>query len=364
MVVFYGFPTSTNKYLWCWTNTYYTDGTYDTDYEIIAVCGQDGNDGSSGNNGCVIRTFENGFVSGQTYRNDTNYYTSGVRYLDFILVENSSYASGYKVYQTVTTHSYASGDESNSSYFTEVSTNAASAFFNYIIAKDASIKMLTGSFIGVKDSSGNIVAGLIGGNFPIFAGSSTPSSAPFRVGTDGSFYSNNATVTGTFTMYLNSYNFVNIEVKSRAFNGSSMNTNIYSIADDTAAFFATSSGTCLRLFSSNSNGYAIRSIGSVDLTNNNGGSVYINGLCLKEATLSDGIYLTNDGDNYIYAGSSDITVNLPTSPHIGKIITIRKIGTGNITVKSNKSMYTSFGSPSSSNSVNIINGRTVIFRLS
>ena len=331
-------PTSTNKYLWCWTNTYYTDGTYDIDYEIIAVCGQDGSSGSSGNNGCVIRTFENGFVSGQTYRNDTNYSTSGVRYLDFVLVENSSYASGYKVYQTVTTHSYSSGDESNSSYFTEVSTNAASAFFNYIVAKDASIKMLTGSFIGVKDSSGNIVAGLIGGDYPIFAGSSTPSSAPFRVGTDGSMYSTSGFIggfnIGAKKLY-NTDNSAQLEIGSdadgssyfRAGGNDSYSASIRAKAGQTGLDIQSygSGAKGLHITSNYYSTYAIESYGNVLLKARSGEKISINGISLGYSYISDSSYDVVSYDDLIFHStqSYNSTINLPSpSSYVGKILFI------------------------------------------
>lgn len=157
----------------------------------------DGDKGEKGNNGCLQRVFENGYVIGQIYRNDTNLETDSIRYLDFICKENTSMASGYDVYRCVQTHT-ASSDKApgNTSYWEKVDENAASAFFTYLIAKGANIKILTGSKFSVMDSSGNVVGCLMAGDYPLFIGASTATDSPFKVSKEGKAYMTNAEISG------------------------------------------------------------------------------------------------------------------------------------------------------------------------
>ena len=191
--------TPTNKYLWSYTLTRYTNGTQKTDGpKLIGVYGD------TGLQGCIMRMFENGITVGQEYRNDADG-TGGVyRYIDHIAVENSSMQSGYDVYRCKTTHTATStGEYSNTSLWEKVSVNAGSAFFTYLLAKNAYIKMLSGARMvvqGTVDGTVKVRGGMQGDDSkPIFwagADELTMEDAPFRVMADGSIYGSKVRLTG------------------------------------------------------------------------------------------------------------------------------------------------------------------------
>lgn len=71
-----------------------------------------------------------------------------------------------------------------------------------LFAENAVINFLQGMEFVVHNSKtdisvNTIIAGLVGGDIPLFVGSNTPSNAPFRVAKDGSFVATKADITGT-----------------------------------------------------------------------------------------------------------------------------------------------------------------------
>lgn len=151
--------------------------------------------GAQGYNGCVPRVFDVGLVAGQTYYcNDTTINktdpnvldnSDGIRHLDAVAVLDSTMQSGYAVYQckrnyTATQNAQTKAEFESitnwSTYFVKVSENAASAYFTYLIAQNAFIKMLAGAMMVVQDSNGNVVGGMQGNaELPIFwAGAQLP----------------------------------------------------------------------------------------------------------------------------------------------------------------------------------------------
>lgn len=143
-------PTrTTGTYIWARDVTYYDSGdpTYGT-----AFC----TSGDTGFNGCTIRTHQNGFEIGKTYVNQTNVASVDMRYRDVVITPTThSAASGYDVYMCkATSTTYAAGDEKNTSKWEEVSQNEASAYFTYLIAKEANINVLSGASFTIQDSNG------------------------------------------------------------------------------------------------------------------------------------------------------------------------------------------------------------------
>ena len=167
---------------------------------VSIVC--DGVKGDTGLTGCRERVFES-YTQGQTYYNQENENTPGVRYVDFIAIEDNTKASGYAVYMCAMTHeATASTFNGDSSNWTEVSINAASAYFKYIIAKNANIKILSSAQFTIVNSDGTVAAGFANGEIPFWIGHATPGSAPFRVTRAGKVYANGGEFTGNiFTPY-------------------------------------------------------------------------------------------------------------------------------------------------------------------
>jgi hypothetical protein len=121
-------------------------------------------------------------------------------------VPDSTLASGFRVYMCKTTHpATALTFQADIANWEEVSENFSSAYFNYIIAKNAHFEFGSSNQLVIYDSQNNIVAGLTGDipdefheddSVRIWAGGSNPSIAPFRVQQDGQFYSNKAHIQG------------------------------------------------------------------------------------------------------------------------------------------------------------------------
>ncbi len=178
------------------------NGTSITATTTQLLMGNQGQQGATGYPGVVHRVFENGNVVGQVYRNDVNLASTGLRYLDFQMKEDSSMESGYAVYQCVLTHTATSSTgPGNTTYWTKLSANAASAFFRFLIAQNASIKVLSNSRFLLMNGSNEVVAGMQGSNegMPVFWAGSTEDNAdkaPFRVYPDRGTYVEGHVVSG------------------------------------------------------------------------------------------------------------------------------------------------------------------------
>ncbi len=152
----------------------------------------------AGLSGCHERVFEV-FTAGQTYYNEENTEKSGIRYVDFLAVEDDTYTSGYRVYMCTETHVAASTFNDDSQYWSEVNINVASAFFTYLIAKNANIKVLSSAQFTIAETNGTVVAGLANTTVPLWVGGSNPSTAPFRVTRTGKLYATGAEISGKIT---------------------------------------------------------------------------------------------------------------------------------------------------------------------
>lgn len=181
---------------------------YDRERICVVKDGDTGDQGSPGPTGCHERVYQqyihdNNFY----YHNDENDTTiQGIRYVDFMCVEDPSLASGYRVYMCKVTHpATAATFNDDIANWEPVSINASSAYFNYIVAKNAYFKFGSSNQLAIYNSSNQIVAGLTGDipdeyneddSVRIWAGGDNPSIAPFRVQQDGQFYSDKAHIKG------------------------------------------------------------------------------------------------------------------------------------------------------------------------
>ena len=212
-----------NPPLWCFTDEkgnrlLFNDGGYiltgetnNAEYQEMAadgatgadgkdgkdgVNGKDGKDGLQGIQGCVIRDSE--WTSGVEYRNDEG---TANGYIDVVLVRNDSTATGWMAYKCKKTHvSSSSITPTNTNYWEEFGANVSAVFTSLIIAKNAKIKFLQGNQLTIQKTDGTITAGLsgseAGGKVRIWAGSSNPDNAPFRVNESGTVWMEDANVSG------------------------------------------------------------------------------------------------------------------------------------------------------------------------
>lgn len=150
--------------------------------------GTNGKKGDKGDNGCIQRVWQT-FIEGQVYRNDTKVESNDsadIHYLDFMAVSDNSLTSGWRIYQCVKTHTAGKQAElSDRTLWKELSINAQSAFFTFLIAKNANIQILSSSRIVIPNEIGETAAGLANGDIPLWVGNNVPAKAPFNVTKEG-----------------------------------------------------------------------------------------------------------------------------------------------------------------------------------
>ena len=229
--------STTNPPLWCWTDNAgnrftFADGGYvltgevnTTEYDVWSEKGDTGEKGDKGDKGddgekgdkgdkgdqgvqgiqgCIFRESEWSASSVQ-YRNDEAL-TSGTRYIDFALIRNDAAIDGWDVYKCLKTHvSSASNKPGNTTYWEKLS-GVGPIYTSLIIAKNASISLFQGNQVLIKKSDNTVTAGMSGSTsgqkIRIWAGSTIPDSAPFRVNELGEFVSTKADVAGIITATL------------------------------------------------------------------------------------------------------------------------------------------------------------------
>ena len=229
--------STTNPPLWCWTDNAgnrftFADGGYvltgevnTTEYDVWSEKGDTGEKGDKGDKGddgekgdkgdkgdqgvqgiqgCIFRESEWSASSVQ-YRNDEAL-TSGTRYIDFALIRNDAAIDGWDVYKCLKTHvSSASNKPGNTTYWEKLS-GVGPIYTSLIISKNASISLFQGNQVLIKKSDNTVTAGMSGSTsgqkIRIWAGSTIPDSAPFRVNELGEFVSTKADVAGIITATL------------------------------------------------------------------------------------------------------------------------------------------------------------------
>ena len=229
--------STTNPPLWCWTDNAgnrftFADGGYvltgevnTTEYDVWSEKGDTGEKGDKGDKGddgekgdkgdkgdqgvqgiqgCIFRESEWSASSVQ-YRNDEAL-TSGTRYIDFALIRNDAAIDGWDVYKCLKTHvSSASNKPGNTTYWEKLS-GVGPIYTSLIISKNASISLFQGNQVLIKKSDNTVTAGMSGSTsgqkIRIWAGSTTPDSAPYRVNELGEFVSTKADVAGIITATL------------------------------------------------------------------------------------------------------------------------------------------------------------------
>ena len=229
--------STTNPPLWCWTDNVgnrftFADGGYvltgevnTAEYDVWSEKGDTGEKGDKGDKGddgekgdkgdkgdqgvqgiqgCIFRESEWSASSVQ-YRNDEAL-TSGTRYIDFALIRNDAAIDGWDMYKCLKTHvSSASNKPGNTTYWEKLS-GVGPIYTSLIISKNASISLFQGNQVLIKKSDNTVTAGMSGSTsgqkIRIWAGSTIPDSAPFRVNELGEFVSTKADVTGIITSTL------------------------------------------------------------------------------------------------------------------------------------------------------------------
>ena len=329
--------------------------------------GEDGAPGKDGLQGCITRLTE--WASGVEYRNDLDLVSNGPRYIDVVTIYANNKQLKFQCSQTHTSSASNKPATGSASAYWQQLNDMVPIYTPLLFAENAVINFLQGMEFVVHNSKtdiseNTIIAGLVGGDIPLFVGSNTPSNAPFRVAKDGAFVATKADITGTinassgtiggfkidessltatdsfgemllssnlirFTndntkLYLGNntwpastggalYGPINAEVSRSAAGGTAGNVGVY--INVTGA--ALSDGTTT----------AARQSGNHALYIPEG---FITGFRLRNVRTSSNRTLT-DMDSVVFStATSEITLTLPSSPKQGQIYFIRKVGSGNV----------------------------------
>lgn len=329
--------------------------------------GEDGAPGKDGLQGCITRLTE--WASGVEYRNDLDLVSNGPRYIDVVTIYANNKQLKFQCSQTHTSSASNKPAAGSASAYWQQLNDMVPIYTPLLFAENAVINFLQGMEFVVHNSKtdiseNTIIAGLVGGDIPLFVGSNTPSNAPFRVAKDGAFVATKADITGTINassgtiggfkidessltatdsfgeMFLSSnlirftndntklylggdtwpgsiggalYGPIRAEVSRSAASGTAGNVGVY--IDVTGA--ASSDGTTT----------AARQSGNHALYIPNG---FITGFRLRNVRTSSNRTLT-DMDSVVFStATGEITLTLPSSPKQGQIYFIRKVGSGNV----------------------------------
>lgn len=329
--------------------------------------GEDGAPGKDGLQGCIIRLTE--WASGVEYRNDLDLVSNGPRYIDIVTIYANNKQLKFQCSQTHTSSASNKPAAGSASAYWQQLNDMVPIYTPLLFAENAVINFLQGMEFVVHNSKtdisvNTIIAGLVGGDIPLFVGNSTPSNAPFRVAKDGSFVATKADITGTinassgtignFTIdegaLKSTDSFGDMLLSSNLIKFTGSKTNLYlgvdtwpastggalygpiraevsrSAADGTAGnygVYINVTGAAL----SDGTTTAARQSGNHALYIPEG---FITGFRLRNVRTSSNRTLT-DMDSVVFSTATrEITLTLPSSPKQGQIYFIRKVGSGNV----------------------------------
>lgn len=329
--------------------------------------GEDGAPGKDGLQGCIIRLTE--WASGVEYRNDLDLVSNGPRYIDIVTIYANNKQLKFQCSQTHTSSASNKPAAGSASAYWQQLNDMVPIYTPLLFAENAVINFLQGMEFVVHNSKtdisvNTIIAGLVGGDIPLFVGSNTPSNAPFRVAKDGSFVATKADITGTinassgtignFTIdkgaLKSTDNFGDMLLSSNLIKFTGSKTNLY-LGVDTwpastgGALYGPIRAEVSRSAASGTAGNygvyinvtgAALSDGTTTAARQSGNHAlyipegFITGFRLRNVRTSSNRTLT-DMDSVVFSTATrEITLTLPSSPKQGQIYFIRKVGSGNV----------------------------------
>lgn len=329
--------------------------------------GEDGAPGKDGLQGCIIRLTE--WASGVEYRNDLDLVSNGPRYIDIVTIYANNKQLKFQCSQTHTSSASNKPAAGSASAYWQQLNDMVPIYTPLLFAENAVINFLQGMEFVVHNSKtdisvNTIIAGLVGGDIPLFVGNSTPSNAPFRVAKDGSFVATKADITGTinassgtignFTIdegaLKSTDSFGDMLLSSNLIKFTGSNTNLY-LGVDTwpastgGALYGPIRAEVSRSAAGGTAGNygvyinvtgAALSDGTTTAARQSGNHAlyipegFITGFRLRNVRTSSNRTLT-DMDSVVFSTATrEITLTLPSSPKQGQIYFIRKVGSGNV----------------------------------
>lgn len=329
--------------------------------------GEDGAPGKDGLQGCIIRLTE--WASGVEYRNDLDLVSNGPRYIDIVTIYANNKQLKFQCSQTHTSSASNKPAAGSASAYWQQLNDMVPIYTPLLFAENAVINFLQGMEFVVHNSKtdisvNTIIAGLVGGDIPLFVGNSTPSNAPFRVAKDGSFVATKADITGTinassgtignFTIdegvLKSTDSFGDMLLSSNLIKFTGSKTNLY-LGVDTwpastgGALYGPIRAEVSRSAAGGTAGNygvyinvtgAALSDGTTTAAHQSGNHAlyipegFITGFRLRNVRTSSNRTLT-DMDSVVFSTATrEITLTLPSSPKQGQIYFIRKVGSGNV----------------------------------
>lgn len=339
--------------------------------------GSPGEDGKDGLQGCIIRLTE--WASGVEYRNDLDLVSNGPRYIDIVTIYANNKQLKFQCSQTHTSSNSNKPTAGSASAYWQQLNDMVPMYTPLLFAENAVINFLQGMEFVVHNSKtdisvNTIIAGLVGGDIPLFVGSNTPSNAPFRVAKDGSCVATKADITGTINASngtIGGFEIGESWLVSQTSQGKEIWSNRLSAA---RVLLECKGGSYTNSFDAmayplGSSGYSDHSVLSVainresyDATNryNIGINVSAEGEYNKNSQIGDipngnhaillrngdicgfrlfsrtltGRWTLNDYESIVFNNTASMNyVTLPSEPKDGQIYFIRKIGKGNVTIQ-------------------------------
>lgn len=173
------------------------------------IQGEKGDRGQAGANGRTSRIYQR-LDDGQQFYDGSTITADGFCYLDFYAVPSDTAKSGWDVYRCVKSYVYQAAvhalPTSDKDHWQLVGVNADSAFFSFLIARDARIDFLQSNSIAIRKKHATAPYAGMGGDFPFWAGAAQPypdgagfngSTYTFAVDEAGNLFASSAYLTGT-----------------------------------------------------------------------------------------------------------------------------------------------------------------------
>lgn len=333
----------------------------------VRISGEQGLKGDDGSQGCIIRLTE--WASGVEYRNDLDLVPNGPRYIDIVTIYANNKQLKFQCSQTHTSSNSNKPTAGSASAYWQQLNDMVPIYTPLLFAENAVINFLQGMEFVVHNSktdisANTIIAGLVGGDIPLFVGSNTPSNAPFRVAKDGAFVATKADITGTinassgtignFTIdegaLKSTDSFGDMLLSSNLIKFTGSKTNLY-LGVDTwpastgGALYGPIRAEVSRSAAGGTAGNygvyinvtgAALSDGTTTAARQSGNHAlyipegFITGFRLRNVRTSSNRTLT-DMDSVVFSTATrEITLTLPSSPKQGQIYFIRKVGSGNV----------------------------------
>lgn len=332
--------------------------------------GEDGAPGKDGLQGCITRLTE--WASGVEYRNDLDLVSNGPRYIDVVTIYANNKQLKFQCGQTHTSSNSNKPTAGSASAYWQQLNDMVPIYTPLLFAENAVINFLQGMEFVVHNSKtdisvNTIIAGLVGGDIPLFVGSNTPSNAPFRVAKDGTFVATKADITGTINASSGTIGGFKIDESSLtatdSFGEMLLSSNLIRFTNDNTKLYLGgntwpgSMGGALygpiraevsRSAAGGTEGNvgvyinvtgAALSDGTTTAARQSGNHAlyipegFITGFRLRNVRTSSNRTLT-DMDSVVFStATGEITLTLPSSPKQGQIYFIRKVGSGNVKLK-------------------------------